>query len=227
MGRRCLPLPVPEPPSATTMHTHTPTQVPGSGGLDAEALQRADHRAALRRCIDEHGFLAVGVPIQTDRPGEHERVARELAAAYDGEVLDVTTRLIAAMRELAERQGVSWNLIRSADAAEPGSRDARGLRAVIDRVVPQLTEELRASVFDGPSRAEPLILTEVSPLARYGHLDILATLSDLSAPRRRPVWVLLPQLRGQTGALVDRKPIQLGSPGQFLVWREEADAIHG
>ncbi|BBU22943.1 BREX system serine/threonine kinase PglW [Mycobacterium xenopi] len=218
---------VPEPPSATTMHTHTPTQVPGSGGLDAEALQRADHRAALRRCIDEHGFLAVGVPIQTDRPGEHERVARELAAAYDGEVLDVTTRLIAAMRELAERQGVSWNLIRSADAAEPGSRDARGLRAVIDRVVPQLTEELRASVFDGPSRAEPLILTEVSPLARYGHLDILATLSDLSAPRRRPVWVLLPQLRGQTGALVDRKPIQLGSPGQFLVWREEADAIHG
>lgn len=216
---------VPEPPSATTMHTHTPTAVPGAGDLAAAALQQADHDAALQRCVDERGFLAIGVPIPPDRPGEHQRVARVLARAYGGEVLDITTRLITVMRELAERQGVSWDLIRSADAAAPGSRDARGLRAVIDRVMPQLAGELRASVFDGPGRVEPLILTEVSPLARYGHLDILAELSDLSAPRRRPVWVLLPQLRGQTGALVDRKPMQLGSPGQFVVWREAADAV--
>lgn len=214
---------VPEPPSATTMHTHAPTRVPGSGDLDV-AAQWADHDAVLHRCIGERGFLAIGMPISPDRPGEHERVARELAATYDGEELDVTTRLIAAMRELAQRQGVSWELIRSADAAAPGTRDARGLRAVIDRVVPALTGELRASVFDG-ARDEPLILTEVSPLARYGHLDILAELSDLSAPRRRPVWVLLPQLRGQTAALVDRKPIQLGSPAQFLLWPAAADAV--
>jgi hypothetical protein len=55
---------------------------------------------------------------------------------------------------------------------------------------------------------------------------VLAKLSDLSAPRRRPVWVVLPQLRGQQGALVDRKPIQLGSPsGQFVVWRQAPDLV--
>ena len=41
---------------------------------------------------------------------------------------------------------------------------------MIDRVIPQLWEELRALVFDGESSDQPLILTEVSPLARYDHL---------------------------------------------------------
>lgn len=130
------------------------------------------------------------------------------------------------MRELAATQGVSWDKVRSADAAEAGSRDARGLRAVIDRVVPALSTRLHQAVFDGEHSAKPLIVTEVSPLARYGHLDVLATLSDLAAPRRRPVWVILPQLRGQTGALVDRKPIQLGAPsGQFVMWVPAPDLV--
>ncbi len=218
----------PEPASATTMHTRKPTGVPAhtGAGSDAPASPETNHVAVLRRSLDERGFLAVGVPIPPDRPGEHERVARALAQSYNGHVIDVTAQLIAAMRDLAARQGVSWDLIRGADAADAGSRDARGLRAVVDRVVPQLWEQLQQAVFEGPNSHQPLILTEVSPLARYGHLDVLAKLSDLSAPRRRPVWVVLPQLRGQQGALVDRKPIQLGSPGgQFLVWMQAPDLV--
>jgi serine/threonine protein kinase len=216
-----------QPPSATTMHTRQPTAVPTeSASAAGDNFQNSNLAAALRRSIEEHGFLVVGVDIPADRPGEHERVADLLARSYDGQVVDVTAALIEAMRELAEQQGVSWDLIRGADAAEPGSRDARGLRAVVDRVVPQLTERLQRSVFDGAESRQPLILTEVSPLARYGHLDVLARLSDLPAPRQRPVWVVLPQLRGQRGALVDRRPIQLGSPsGQFVLWRPVLDAI--
>ena len=217
-----------EPASATTMHTRKPTRVPAPAEavLDVTSEDYTNNVALLQRSLGECGFVAVGVPIPPDRPGEHERVARALAETYRGQVVDVTTRLIAAMRNLAAQQGMSWDLIRGADAAEASSRDARGLRAVIDRVVPQLWAELQAAVFDGETSAEPLILTEVSPLARYGHLDILAKLSDLAAPRRRPVWVVLPQLRGQLGALVDRKPIQLGSPGgQFVLWREAPDAV--
>ena len=75
----------------------------------------------------------------------------------------------------------------------------------------------------------PLILAEVSPLARYGHLDVLAELSDFTARRRRPIWLVLPQLRGRRGALVDGKTVQLGSPGQFLPWLQPADLVpsHG
>jgi hypothetical protein len=218
----------PQPPSATTMHTRQPTAVPPdtTSATYADDSQHADRIAALRRSVDEHGFLAVGVTIPPDRPGEHERVANLLARSYDGQVFDITSALIAAMRELAEQQGVAWDLVRGADAAEPGSRDARGLRAVVDRVVPRLWERLEQEVFQAEPSTQPLILTEVSPLARYGHLDVLAKLSDLPAPRRRPVWVVLPQLRGQRGALVDRKPIQLGSPsGQFVLWHRESDAV--
>lgn len=220
-----------QPASATTMHTRHPTTIPPTSPASAAVTRDdADQRATLRRSLDEHGFVAIGVPVPPDRPGEHERVARELADVYDGQLLDITTRLIHSMRNLATQQGVSWDLIRSADAAEAGTMDARGLRAVIDRVAPQLWDELRTEVFDGDPSGRPLILTEVSPLARYDHLDVLAKLSDLSAPRRRPVWVILPQLRGQHGPLVDRKPIQLGSPGgQFVMWRPAVDLVpaHG
>lgn len=211
-----------KPASTTTLHTRAPTTVPPAPGPTTETADpvATNSLAVLHRSLKECGFVAVGVPIPADRPGEHERVAQALADRFGGQVVDVTSQLIGRMRALSTEQGVSWDLIRSADAAEPGSRDGRGLRAVIERVAPSLWEQLRAEVFDGETRSEPLILTEVSPLARYEHLDVLAKLSDLAAPRRRPVWVVLPQLRGQVGALVDRKPIQLGSPGgQFVQWR--------
>ncbi|MGB3520640.1 MAG: BREX system serine/threonine kinase PglW [Mycobacterium sp.] len=218
----------PQPASATSMHTRHPTAVPHPtvGGTEPVSAQHAKLVAALRRSVDECGFVAVGVPIPPDRPGEHERAARELADRYDGQLIDVTTALITAMRELAAAQGVPWDMVRSADAADASPLNARGLRAVIDRVVPALSMQLHQAVFDGERNTKPVILTEVSPLARYGHLDMLAKLSDLAAPRRRPVWVILPQLRGQTGALVDRKPIQLGSPsGQFAMWVPAPDLV--
>ncbi|WP_264032871.1 hypothetical protein [Mycolicibacterium gilvum] len=215
-----------EPPSTTTMHTRQPTALPATGETVADIDQAANSVALLRRSIDEAGFVAIGVQIPRDRPGEHERVAQQLAKTYAGELVDVTTELIAGMQKLADERGIPWDLIRSADAAEATARDAQGLRAVIDRVAPALRQKLQTAVFDGQQSTAPLILTEVSPLARYGHLDLLAALSDLAAPRRRPVWVVLPQLRGQAGALVDRKPIQLGSPGgQFVLWRDALDAV--
>ncbi|HPZ95860.1 MAG TPA: BREX system serine/threonine kinase PglW [Mycobacterium sp.] len=218
-----------KPASASTLHTRQPTAVHAHTathppGADGAAYDEAPNRvAALARSIAERGFLAIGVPIPADRPGEHDRVARALAQTYDGQVRDLTAALITEMRDLATRQGVSWDLIRGADAADAGPRDAQGLRTVVERVIPNLWESLRREVFDGEGSESPLILTEASPLARYGHLDVLAKLSDLAAPRRRPVWLVLPQLRGMRGALVDRQPIQLGSTGQFLTWQRPAD----
>ncbi len=141
---------------------------------------------------------------------------------YDGQLHDLTAALISGMRDLAERQDVSWDLIRGADAAGAGPRDAQGLRTVVDRVIPQVAEDLQQLVFGEPGGDDPLILTEPSPLARYGHLQLLTQLSDFAAPRRRAVWLILPQLRGRHGPLVDREPLQLGSHGQFLMWRQDS-----
>ncbi|MGY1979952.1 BREX system serine/threonine kinase PglW [Nocardia gipuzkoensis] len=211
------------PPSETSLHTRGATRggaAPEEGpGANVDRVPSARH-ALLRQSVRENGFVAIGVPIPADRAGEHVCVARTLAASFDGAIIDVTGQIVAAMRELAEARGVPWDLVRGADAAAAGSRDAQGLRAVLDQVMPPLVARLEAAVFSGEHTGDgPVILTELSPLARYGYMDLLARLSDLSAPRRRPVWAVLPQIRGQRGALVDGKPIQLGSPGgQFVIW---------
>ena len=45
---------------------------------------------------------------------------------------------------------------------DAGNRDAQGLRAVVNRVMPQLWESLQQRVFDGDGSDQPLILTEAS-----------------------------------------------------------------
>ena len=110
----------PHPASSTTMHTRHPTTVPthtafGAGGLGEP---QPNHAAVLERSIVEQGFLVIGVPIPPARPGEHERLAQALAEVHDGELTDITSALIAAMRELSTRQGVSWDLVRGADAPD-------------------------------------------------------------------------------------------------------------
>ncbi|WP_019927713.1 BREX system serine/threonine kinase PglW [Nocardia sp. BMG111209] len=211
------------PPSETSVHTRAATltgESPVSGpGAQLGPILSTRH-TLLRQSLQENGFVAIGVPIPADRAGEHVRVAHSLATSFHGEIIDVTDEIITAMRELAAERGVPWALVRSADAAIEGSRDAQGLQAVLDQVMPQLVLRLESTVFSGEG-AGPVIFTELSPLARYGYMDLLARLSDLSAPRRRPVWLVLPQIRGQRGALVDGRPIQLSSPGgQFVTWSE-------
>ncbi len=216
------------PPSYTTLNTRQST-FPGTEpeSDNAPVIPAAAVKAQsdiLLISLRENGFVAIGVPIH--RPGEHITVARRLAEDHKGQILDVTDTIVTAMREYATSKGVSWDLVRGADAVDAAPRDARGLRAVLDAVMPTVRQRIDRLVFDKtvvddePTTARgPLILTELSPLARYGYLDILAHLSDLSAPRQCPTWLVLPQLRGQRGALVDGKPIQLGSPGgQYVTW---------
>ncbi|MBY6413366.1 BREX system serine/threonine kinase PglW [Rhodococcus sp. BP-252] len=216
------------PPSATSLHTravtHTGGASPGRTG-DASSVAAAAQSGFLQESLRENGFVTVGVPVR--RPGDHLQVARGLVESFDGQLVDVTGRIIDAMHAFTRQQGIGWERVRNADAAAEGTKDARGLRAVLDRVLPQVIADLEAEVFvsaaseatQADKQPRPLILTELSPLARYGCLDVLARLSDLSAPRLRPVWAVVPQMRGQTGAVVDGKPIQLGVPGgQFVMW---------
>ncbi|WP_328825385.1 BREX system serine/threonine kinase PglW [Tomitella gaofuii] len=217
------------PPSDTTVHTRLdshlgrPAAAPSAQAKGPAEAGARERERMFATSIAENGFLAVGVPVPRERPGEHLRAARALAQRYGAELVDVTGEIVAAMRALAEERGISWDLVRGADAAAEGSRDAKGLRVLVDTVMPDLRERLDAAVFRCPPGAPPLILVEPSPLARYGYMGVLAALADLTAPRRRPVWLVLPQVHGRRGALVDGMPVQLGAPGgQFVAWPPEA-----
>ena len=60
-----------------------------------------------------------------------------------------------------------------------------------------------------------MLLTDAAPLARYGHIDLLAAYADLTAHRRQAVWLLLP-VGVDGGPLLDRAPVPLAHGGQFV-----------
>jgi hypothetical protein len=145
-----------------------------------------------------------------------DRAAGVLERRCGAATFDVTRILLDAMRAEAGRVGLPWEAVLAADAAEAGSRERQGLAALVERAVPHVDRAVEAAFTDAGQGGRPVLLTELAPLARYGHLGTLARWSDLSAPRGQAVWVLLPQLAGLHGAIVDGTPLPLSAPGQFL-----------
>ena len=163
----------------------------------------------LQESIARRSFMAIGVPPDV-------RITRFISVAeqmYDAEGVDLTGLLLDAMKAQAEQFNVPWSTIRAADAKDAGSRDRQGLAQIVDRAIPTLVEDVSRRV---ASPGGPLLLTEVSPLARYGHLNVISTWSDLGQSRERAVWMLVPQVGANRGPLIDGKAIPLASPAQYV-----------
>jgi len=170
---------------------------------------RSGHR--LTESAATRSFLALGV--DADRA---DRAVEALTGRFGASVIDVTGVLIDAMRAQAAEVGLPWDLVQAADAAPPGSRDAAGLAALVQRSLPAVEGAIDAAVSGAPDGTRPVVLAEIAPLARYGHLAMLSRWTDLAARRPQAIWVIIPQLPGSQGAIVDRRPLPLAAPGQFF-----------
>jgi serine/threonine protein kinase len=203
------------PPSTTGLETRVPTRVVPPSGSVAEVGGHVASR--LRESARSRSFLALGADaIRLDR-------ARALLEArHDVVEVDVTRVLLDAMRREAAQIGLSWETVRAADAATAGSRDAAGLAALVNRTVAEVHEAIEAAAVD-----RTVVITETAPLARYGHLGGLARWSDLTAARPHAIWLLVPQLHGTSGPMIDGLPLPLAAPGQFLRLDDEwlADSV--
>ena len=142
-------------------------------------------------------------------------------------MIDVTQVLIDAMRAQAAEVGLPWDKVRAADAAPVGSRDAAGLSVLVQRSLPAVEAAIDTAAAGVPEGGRPVLLTEIAPLARYDHLTILSKWADLATRRPQAIWLVVPQLAGSQGAVIDRRPVPLAAPGQFF--RLDADWIdvHG
>jgi hypothetical protein len=87
---------------------------------------------------------------------------------------------------------------------------------LVKRSLPAVETAITAALSEVPVGTRPVLLIDVAPLARYGHLNILGPWADLATSRPQAIWVLVPQLPGIHGALVDRRPLPLAAPGQFM-----------
>jgi hypothetical protein len=202
------------PPDTTGLVTLPPSQ--GGATADPEAPDGGAAGQRLRESARARSFLALGVDaLRVDRALDL------LAHRHQVAVVDVTRVLVEALRARAAEAGVPWELVRAADAAQPGTRDARGLAALVEQAVPAVADAVTAAETGAPDGVRPVVLTELSPLARYGHLAVLARWSDLAARRRQAIWAVVPQLINNHGPLVDGRPLPLAAPGQFV--RIDAD----
>ena len=178
----------------------------------------AAHR--LAGSASARSFLALGIESR-----KLDRAVTVLTSEYGAIELDVTQILIDAMREQAAAAGLPWETVRAADAAPAGSRDATGLAVLVQRSVPALDAAIDNACEGAPEGSRPVLLTEIGPLARYGQLAILAPRADLATRRAQAIWVVIPQLQGNQGAVIDGRPLPLAAPGQFF--RLESEWIDG
>ncbi|MCB0908922.1 MAG: hypothetical protein KDB63_17590, partial [Nocardioidaceae bacterium] len=113
---------------------------------------------------------------------------------YAAHQVDITEVLLRALHDQAAAVGMRWSSVQAADAAAAGTRPAVGLATLVERAVPAVTAAVEAAM-DGADSEQPVLLTDVSPLARYNQLGVLTQWTDLSRPRRQAVWLVVPQLR--------------------------------
>jgi hypothetical protein len=171
---------------------------------------RGSTDARLADTVGSRSFLALGV-----LPGLVDQVARALQVRHGAVTVDVTGVLLDAIREQAARASVPWEEVQAADAAEAGSRPAQGLAALVRAALPAVRDAIAAALDTGPEAGQPVLLVEAAPLARYGHVDLLAAYADLTVRRRQAVWLLLP-LGTNGGPMLDQTPVPLAHGGQFL-----------
>jgi serine/threonine protein kinase len=164
--------------------------------VDTEAPDVVDGylRASLRRS----SALTLCV-----HPREHDRAVVTLATLYGVEVVDLSARMVAAVRALADRDGVDWPLVLRADA-EPTGGDWANLRGLVEEALTEPWRQLLAT-------PRPLLLLHAAPLARYGLTAWLSDLLDQSQPRPAARWLLVPRRGHQAVPTLDGRPVPLGA----------------
>jgi len=210
------------PAGTAGLETRLRTTLPGMASSLAVEGHIGDR---LRESRSKRSFLALGV--------EAARVPRAievLRGQFDVDVFDLTRTLLEAVRSAAAaaEPSIPWETVREADAAPPDSRAAQGLARLVAIALLRVEEAIETYLSGTARGARPLVLTEAAPLARYGHLGLLSRWADLASPRAEAAWLLVPQLQGNQGAVIDGRPIPLAAPGQFLrLTREWIDAHAG
>lgn len=174
---------------------------PGEPGeITPEIADARQFEERLQRGIREGSFLLLLVD-----PHYYADACGELSRRFPVEVVDVEGVFLEALREVAEKARVNWDLVLRADAT-PGQGDWSKLMLLVGRAIPRVEERLAAA-------EKTLLLTYAGLLARYDRMDLLERLRD-QVGRRDGIpglWLLVP---GDQQPLMDGRAVPILSPGQ-------------
>ena len=164
-----------QPGSATTgLESRRPTT---PGGDDVAGRQHGRARRTAGGVARERSFLALGV--RADRLSQFVTAAQ---ARYGATVVDLTGVLLDALRAASAAVGLSWELVRAADAEGEASRGRRGLDELVRRAWPDVEAAVEQALADGdPTRR--LCSPDAAPLARYDNMGCWPGGRTLPHPR--------------------------------------------
>jgi hypothetical protein len=171
-----------------------------TGETTPEIADARQFEERLQRSLKDGSFQALMVT-----EPHYQRACEELRHRFPVQLLDVESVFIKALREVAAKARVNWELVLKTDAT-PHQGDWDKLMLLVGRAMPLIEAQLLAS-------DRTLLMIYPGLLARYDRMDLLERLRD-QVGRRDGIpglWLLLP---GQHQALIDGKAVPIFSPGQ-------------
>jgi hypothetical protein len=154
----------------------------------------------LQRACKDGAFLVL-----LAHPKYYQRACDELCRRFPITLIDFEALFLKALREVADKARVNWDLVLKTDAT-PYAGDWQKLLLLVGRAMPLVEAQLSAS-------DTTMLVTYAGVLARYERMDLLERLRD-NVGRRDGIpglWLLLP---GQHQAVMDGKAVPILSPGQ-------------
>ena len=112
----------------------------------------------IQNTIESPRFLALTV-----RPSQWRQAQEKLSAGYSLRVVSFDEMLLRHLHRLCDSMSKppNWSVVLKADAAAKTSRDWQNLQRLVNRVLPEMLDEIR-------NINQPVLLTEPGLLARYG-----------------------------------------------------------
>jgi hypothetical protein len=185
------------PRSYTHSMTHAVSSTAHSSALTLSSVDQA-----LSRSLQERGFLALGVA------QANAVTARRRLTSLGVSVVDVSARLVTALRADAESSGGDWRFVLGVDARPSNTSERRQLAGIVRTAATGLIDEIVADT-------HPLLLVGAEVLSRYDCVDLLAPLADMSRDRLASRWLLAVQTT-VGGADLGGAAIPLAGMGQWL-----------
>lgn len=154
----------------------------------------------LQRGIKDGSFLALLVS-----PKCYQRASRELCRRFPIQLVDFEALFIDALRQVAEKAKVNWDLVLKTDAT-PHTGDWDKFMLLVGRTMPLIEQQLYQA-------EKTMLVVYAGLLARYDHMTLLERLRD-KVGRRDGIpglWLLVPS---DQQAVIDGKAVPIISAGQ-------------
>lgn len=184
----------------STLRQSAGLPAPGAVEFTPELADERQFEERLQRGAKDGSFYALLVS-----PRHYECAFAALASHFTLKVVDFEGLFLAALRQVAEKARVNWDIILKTDA-RPHDGDWNKLLLLVNRAMPLVEEQIAAT-------EEPILLIFANLMARYERMDVLERLRDKVGRRGGipSLWLLMP---GDQQAFMDGKTVPVLSPSQ-------------